>query len=177
MRKATAFGLALSLLGLQPAQASVIYNWISDTSNIGSLIFSDAAVSNGGQFHWQELCAYAAPAHCAVTGDQAAVTYRPGMGSPFSQPVVSIDLDVTFNSDLTLSGQVRYVDWDGSFTLAGDGAEWSGTMDSDFLNCKAPCQVTGYWLDPPEPANVPEPASIAIVLAMGAVGFARGWRR
>ncbi len=170
-------GVAIAGLFLPfPAEASETYTWQTVSESGASwyngplpdlvLTFSDAVVASGSysfdeDYNGEPICT---PGPTNLDGLQISRDVPGG----YSNCVVEAYFDLTFDPDGTLSGGMNYLDLNAQFNLYGSGDQWSGTFNSDLLNCNYPpgyaCQVTGYW-------QVPEPSTLALFGA-GLFGFA-----
>jgi hypothetical protein len=171
--------VALVVAFTAAAHADVVYTWVPETLtglpggpfNLGQFVFTDAAVA-GGSVDFSETCA--SPCNpliqpeVQVTGDPSGLISIddtvPGGGVqyPLTQNsfFASILFDLTFNSDGTLSGVVVENNDSSDLSVSGTGNDWSGTTNSDLLNCNGDgpaCQITGYW------QAIPEPSSLSLV--------------
>jgi hypothetical protein len=185
----TAFALAVvSILAAAPAWADVTYDFIATSDGpapfdpgssppptpwtAATFSVPDSVVESGSMaFTVNCASAYLCPEPWPsdITGSFAfgglipAATpyYQPGSGYP-------VAVDITFNSDGTLSGNFDILEVSNELSLSGNDMSWSGIIGSDLTNNYA---ISGYWTaaDP-----VPEPSSLALLLPALGVMF---WRR
>jgi hypothetical protein len=156
--------LAAALLGLGSvaAQADVVYQFTNPPSpfpaGIDTITVSDVAVQSG-TLDFQAVCGDFFPP-CVPGGVPAG--WISGFAFPSTDAVATVDL--TFLGNL-LSGFIHVeIDSDLAWTYQGSGFDWSAT----FFNGTEVLSSTGYYHDP---AQVPEPASIAVLLT-GIAGLA-----
>jgi hypothetical protein len=182
--KAALGGIFASLVAMTaPAQAGPMsYVWVPLTASgevsgnpvglfsLGSIGFASALAGNNFNFHTQcGLGPFCAPEF--FTGNFGAVSIQTNISGKMF-PIIDVTVGVTFNGDGTLSGTVRYIDTGADYFLSGSGNAWSGSFNSDLINCRnpTPCAATGYWLAQ-GPIQAPEPFTLSLFGA-GLVGAA-----
>lgn len=181
----------------RPAQADVTYVFTGTIQNpdIGTnpftrqLVFTDAAVAAGRiDFDYQSFYCGGSPVPCQASGDSSGfVTLSYATADPASDQVTgNLRMDLVFNSDRTLSGDLFSSGFFEDLTLQGSEFGWTGAQQADgptscpSISAPNACTVSGYWLTSQAlPTQVPEPP--AALLLVGGIAvlslLGRGGRR
>lgn len=128
--------------------------------DLPSITFSDAAVQAGS--YSANNCGFAVFGNCTHAGDISQVN---NLGFNDFIAYYSWNINVSFNSDGTLTGSISWNNDSKDYHSTGDHLAWSGDMNSDRLNCYPDrCSMTGFWHTSTSPVPVPEPGSAVLLL-------------
>jgi hypothetical protein len=184
MWKKSWLAVLLLLLWTLPALADVIYDFV--TTSASGIAFNkpftdpkiimtvdDAVLASGSYNYSAQHCLGLAGCLTGPLGDPTGINIKAGLD--FWTPLFGSALvNLTFSDD-AIAGSIREQGQTLGLTASGSLTEWSGTINSDSLNCVGVCSFTGYWQD--TRTIVPEASSLTIllvgVLSLGLVPLLR----
>jgi hypothetical protein len=188
---------AFAALLLTPAPAGAIYTYTYipvfplPAGHSGTLTVTDAAVTSGSLFYFQQTSCFPRSGPCDTFGDPTGlVNLSYGLPSGFHFDSITppnnigtlVQVRITFNPDGTLTGTVNGLDgiFDNDFKTGGAEFSWDGFWNNSG-NAACPdslwrgesfgCYDPGYWYTSQAlPDAVAEPSSLSLLFG-GALAF------